>query len=91
MAPPAPPPPGITPLKSGDCYHLLAVWMSLGMTELMKELLNTVKEKTQKAGRTKEVAENDPDLMMRTLYCAAKVGIQLLYCCDIFSSFMMFC
>ena len=39
---------------TGKCYHLLAVWMSLGMTELKKELLTQLR-KTQKAGRTKEV------------------------------------
>ena len=47
---------------TGECYHLLAVRMSLGMTELKKELKYnfTQLRKTQKAGRTNEVAKKQP-------------------------------
>ena len=75
---------------TGDCYHLLAVRMSLGMTELKKELKynltqlrkNTKSRKDKRSGR-KRPRPNDEDLMLcckgrNNNYCIAVIYSQAL-------------
>ena len=53
---------------TGECYHLLAVWMSLRMTEFKKELKYNLRQlrksrKDKRSGR-KRPRPNDEDLIL---------------------------